>query len=42
MSDFLKDLLNLINLFDIFILIILIYNVIQCFIKGFSLSLISL
>ena len=41
MSDFLKDLLNLINLFDIFILIILIYNVLQCFIKGFSLSLIS-
>ncbi len=41
MSDFLKDLINLINLFDIFILIILIYNVIQCFVKGFSLSLIS-
>jgi len=41
MSDFLKDLFNLINLFDIFILIILIYNVLQCFIKGFSLSLIS-
>ena len=30
-----------INLFDIFFLIILIFNVIQCFIKGFSLSLIS-
>ena len=41
MSNFLKDLTNLINLFDIFILIILIYNVFQCFIKGFSLSLIS-
>ena len=41
MSDFLKDLVNLINLFDFFILIILIYNVFQCFIKGFSLSLIS-
>ncbi len=41
MSNFLKDLVNLINLFDIFILVILIYNVFQCFIKGFSLSLIS-
>ena len=41
MSDFLEELFNLINLFDIFILIILIYNVFQCFIKGFSLSLIS-
>ena len=30
-----------VNLFDIFFLIILIYSVIQCFIKGFSLSLIS-
>ena len=34
------SLLN-INLIIIFILIILIYNVFQCFIKGFSLSLIS-
>ena len=39
-TDFLKDFLN-INLFDIFFLIILIYCVVQCFIKGFSLSLIS-
>ena len=30
-----------INLFDIFFLIILIYCVIQCYLKGFSLSLIS-
>ena len=29
------------NLFDIFFLIILTYNVIQCFLKGFSLSLIN-
>ena len=29
------------NLFDVFFLIILIYCVIQCFLKGFSLSLIS-
>ena len=30
-----------INLFDLFFLTILIYNVAQCFLKGFSLSLIS-
>ena len=36
----LKIFLN-VNLFDIFFLIILIYNVFQCFLKGFSLSLIS-
>ena len=39
-TDFLKD-FSKINLFDIFFLIILIYCVMQCFIKGFSLSLIS-
>ena len=32
---------NSINLFDIFFLIVLIYFVIQCYLKGFSLSLIS-
>ena len=41
MLDLLKHFTDSINLFDIFILIILIYNVIQCFLKGFSLSLIS-
>ena len=41
MFDLLKHFTDSINLFDIFILIILIYNVIQCFLKGFSLSLIS-
>ena len=30
-----------INFFDIFVVIIMIYNVVQCFYKGFSLSLIS-
>ena len=30
-----------INLFDIFFLVILIFFIVQCFIKGFSLSLIS-
>ena len=32
---------NSINLFDIFFIIVLIYFVIQCYLKGFSLSLIS-
>ena len=32
---------NSINLFDIFFLIVLIYFVVQCYLKGFSLSLIS-
>ena len=41
MSTFLEDLTNFINLFDIFFLIVLIYNIVQCFVKGFSLSLIS-
>ena len=40
-TDFFSNLFNNINLFDIFFLIILVYNVAQCFIKGFSLSLIS-
>ena len=41
MIDALKSFLNNVNLFDIFFIIILLYNVIQCFLKGFSLSLIS-
>ena len=41
MSDFFESLLNNINLFDIFVLIIFIYCIVQCFLKGFSLSLIS-
>ena len=41
MIDTLKSFLNNVNLFDIFFIIILLYNVIQCFLKGFSLSLIS-
>ena len=36
-----EDLIRLVNLFDIIFFIILIYFVIQCFLKGFSLSLIS-
>ena len=40
-SDMFGYLSNNINLFDIFFFIILFYSVIQCFLKGFSLSLIS-
>ena len=40
MGDFSKILSN-INIFDIIFLIIMIYFIIQCFLKGFSLSLIS-
>ena len=35
------NILDNLNLFDIIFLIILVYNIIQCFLKGFSLSLIS-
>ena len=40
-SSFFDNLINNINVFDILILIIFFYNIIQCFVKGFSLSLIS-
>ena len=40
MMDFLELITDSVNLFDIFVLIVLVYNVIQCFVKGFSLSLI--
>ena len=35
------ELIKNINLFDVFISLIFIYSIIQCFMKGFSLSLIS-
>ena len=41
MGDFFKNFIDNINLLDIFFFVILTYNVIQCFLKGFSLSLIS-
>tara|TARA_B100001057_G_scaffold51888_1_gene46080 strand:+ start:897 stop:1442 length:546 start_codon:yes stop_codon:yes gene_type:complete len=41
MSNFFENLLENINFFDIFVALIFIYFVIQCFAKGFSLSLIS-
>ena len=40
-DGFFNDFVKNINLFDIFIFVILIYCVIQCFLKGFTLSLIS-
>ena len=41
MIDFLKSFQSNINFFDVICIIILFYNVFQCFLKGFSLSLIS-
>ena len=39
--DFFKNFFNNFNLFDVIVFLIFIYCIIQCFIKGFSLSLIS-
>ena len=41
MGNFFENIINNINFFDIFVLLIFIYCIIQCFLKGFSLSLIS-
>tara|TARA_B100002019_G_scaffold290289_1_gene307632 strand:+ start:890 stop:1435 length:546 start_codon:yes stop_codon:yes gene_type:complete len=41
MIDALQDFITNINFFDVLVVIIIIYNVVQCFFKGFSLSLIS-
>ena len=41
MSSFFENLTDILNLFDISVAIIFIYCVVQCFLKGFSLSLIS-
>ena len=41
MVNFFENLSSYINFFDLICLILLLYNVIQCFLKGFSLSLIS-
>ena len=41
MSNFFESIFNNLNLFDICVAIIFIYFVIQCYLKGFSLSLIS-
>ena len=41
MDVFFESFVSNFHLFDVICLIILIYNVVQCFLKGFSLSLIS-
>ena len=41
MINSLQDFTTSVNFFDIFVVVIVIYNVIQSFVKGFSLSLIS-
>ncbi len=41
MIDLIKDSLDSLNLFDLIFFLILLYSVIQCFLKGFSLSLLS-
>ncbi len=41
MGDFITSIIGSLNLFDLIVTIIFFYCVIQCFLKGFSLSLIS-
>ena len=41
MNDIINNIFDGINLLDVFLILVLIYNVVQCFLKGFSLSLIS-
>jgi len=41
MNDYFQNLIENVNLFDVFVLLIFTYCVVQCFLKGFSLSLIS-
>ena len=40
-NNLFNNLVNSLNIFDVFIVVIFFYNVVQCFVKGFSLSLIS-
>ena len=41
MSDYFQNLIENINSFDVFVILIFTYCVVQCFLKGFTLSLIS-
>jgi len=41
MGDIFDNFISSVHIFDIICLLILLYNVVQCFLKGFSLSLIS-
>ena len=40
-GSFFQNILNYLNLFDLFFSVVLLYSVVQCFLKGFLLSLIS-
>ena len=41
MDDIFGNFINNLNIFDAFVILILVYSMTQCFLKGFSLSLIS-
>ncbi len=41
MINFFENLLSSLNFFDIFVAVIFLYSIFQCFLKGFTLSLIS-
>ena len=41
MNNFIESFISAINLFDFFVFLIFIYCILQCFFRGFSLSLIS-
>ena len=41
MDGLFNDIIEILNFFDLIILIVFIYSIIQCSLKGFSLSLIS-
>ena len=41
MVTFIENFLDKVNLFDFFVLVVFIYCIIQCFLKGFSLSVVS-
>ena len=41
MGDFFKQILNDVNYFDVIFIILMVYSIVQCFLKGFSSSLIS-
>jgi membrane protein required for colicin V production len=41
MMDYLENMINNLNIFDVIFMLIMTYTVIQCFLKGFSLSFIS-
>ena len=40
-ENFFDQFLDILNIFDTVVLIIMVYSIMQCFLKGFSLSFIS-